>query len=277
MRDGVIGLGAGPLGALPRHEGVALVRAALDRGITLLDTAPSYGASEEILGDALRGDRARITLVTKGGYGVPGAADWSAEVITRGIERALRVLRTDYLDAFLLHSCDEAKLLDGELLEPLTRAKRAGKVRAIGYSGDGDALAVAAWTPEFDVLECSVNVLDREALRTIRGRGKRVLAKRVLANAPWSPSADRTRPDVAEYMRRYAALAPSGAGIPDVELFARFAAFAPGVDVALVGTTRIANLDAVLAAVEKGPLPADVLAALDAKWSAQRPAWGGLV
>lgn len=273
----MIGFGAGPVGALPKNDGVALVRAAFERGITVFDTAPSYGGSEEILGAAFARDRHRVALITKGGYGVTGVGDWTPEVITRGIERALRALSTDYLDAYVLHSCPEETLLGGGLIEPLVRAREAGKVRAIGYSGDGDALAVAAWTREFDVLECSVNVLDREALGTIKNRGKRVLAKRVLANAPWSPHADRSRPDVAEYMRRYEALAPSMPGIPDAELFARFAAFAPGVDVALVGTTKLANLEAVLAAVAKGPLPADVLAALDAKWAGQRPAWSGLI
>ena len=130
----VLGLGAGPLGdaRLGDDHTDSLVRAALDRGVTLFDTAPSYGTSEERLGRALGERRKGVVLVTKGGYGVPGVADWTGEVIRLGIEAALGRLRTDVIDVFLLHSCDASTLMRDDILGELDRAKAAGKIRAAG-------------------------------------------------------------------------------------------------------------------------------------------------
>jgi aryl-alcohol dehydrogenase-like predicted oxidoreductase len=74
-----LGLGGGPLGdlGLADADAARVIDAALDAGVDLIDTAPSYGASEDRLGRALRGRRDQVVLVTKGGYGVPGVPDWS--------------------------------------------------------------------------------------------------------------------------------------------------------------------------------------------------------
>lgn len=77
-----IGLGCGPLGApgLTERDAEALVDAALALGITLFDTAPSYGPSEERLGRTLERHRDRVVLSTKVGYGVDGVPDWTGVV-----------------------------------------------------------------------------------------------------------------------------------------------------------------------------------------------------
>lgn len=94
----VLGLGAGALGhpALAEADVDRLVAGAVELGLTLVDTAPSYGLSEVRLGRALAGRRQRVVLSTKCGYGVPGVADWTPECISRGIDLALGRLRTDY-------------------------------------------------------------------------------------------------------------------------------------------------------------------------------------
>src|SRR5262245_30575932 len=86
-----LGLGAGSLGdpRLSDSDAERLIDAALDLGVTLIDTARSYGASEERIGRALRGQRRRAVLSTKVGYGVEGARDWTAEAVSRGIDEAL--------------------------------------------------------------------------------------------------------------------------------------------------------------------------------------------
>ena len=140
-----LGFGAGPLGGarLGDAEAEALVAGALDQGVTLFDTAPSYGSSEERLGRALGVRRKEAVLATKGGYGVPGIADWTGDVIRLGIDAALRRLGTDVIDVFLLHSCDEATLRRDDILGELDHAKAAGKIRLAGYSGENEALAAA--------------------------------------------------------------------------------------------------------------------------------------
>lgn len=274
LRVAPIGLGAGPLGDLALDEARAerAIDAALDLGVDVIDTAPSYGASEERIGRALRGRRERVLLVTKGGYGVAGVEDWTPLCIARGIDRALERLATDRLDVFLLHSCDRARLARGNLFEPLLAAKRAGKVRAIGYSGDGDALAWAVHEAPIDVVECSVNVVDQEALALLglaAERGLGVLAKRPLANGAAQLRERPTRPDVATYWDRMQSLdAP-----PTAETMVRFAAHAPGVSCALVGTTNPEHLrDAVRFALA-GP-PSDA-GALRAHYARHR--WPGVI
>ena len=70
-----VGLGAGALGdpSLGEAEAERLLLGALDLGVNLIDTAPSYGLSEERIGRILGARRAQVVLSTKGGYGVPGA------------------------------------------------------------------------------------------------------------------------------------------------------------------------------------------------------------
>lgn len=253
-----LGLGGGPLGdgSLDDASAERLLRRALDLGVTTVDTAPSYGESEPRIGRALVGVRERTVLVTKGGYGVPGEPDWTPRCITLGIERALRRLRTDRVDVFLLHSCDRDRLARGDLQEALQEAKTRGLVRAVGYSGDGDALAWAVRSGAFDVIECSVNVVDRAALREsiplAASMGIGVLAKRALAGAAWRFVERPERPDLATYWDRFEVtpLPPHTA----LDQAARFAAFAPGVACALVGTRSIGHLEEVARAVTKGAL-----------------------
>lgn len=244
----VLGLGAGPLGdaRLDAAAADALVGAALDHGITLFDTAPSYGTSEERLGRALGTRRHGVTLATKGGYGVPGVPDWTGEVIRLGIDAALTRLRTDVIDVFLLHSCDVHTLERDDILRELERARSAGKIRAAGYSGENEALTWAVASRRFDVVECSVNPFDRASLdtavRDASAAGLGVLAKRPLANAAWRFEHAPEAPDVRSYWERAQALAIDPAPFPWPELAVRFAAYASGVSAALIGTSSAAHL-----------------------------------
>ncbi|MDB5219089.1 MAG: iolS [Myxococcaceae bacterium] len=278
-----LGFGAGPLGdaRLSDADAEALVRTALDHGVTLFDTAPSYGTSEERLGRALGARRREALLATKGGYGVPGVADWTGDVIRLGIDAALRRLGTDVIDVFLLHSCDEGTLRRDDILGELDRAKSAGKIRAAGYSGENEALAAAVASRRFDVVECSVNPFDRASLdgavAAAAAAGIGVLAKRPLANAAWLFADAPEAQDVRIYWDRAKALAIDPAPLAWPELALRFAAFASGVSAALVGTRSAAHLDDAVAAVARGPLDDATLARLDDAWRAHGTSWRGVI
>ena len=219
-----LGFGAGPLGdaRLSDATAEALVKSALDQGVTLFDTAPSYGCSEERLGRALGGRRSEAVLVTKGGYGVPGVADWTGDVIRLGIDAALHRLRTDVIDVFLLHSCDAGTLRRDDILGELDRAKSAGKIRAAGYSGENEALAAAVASRRFDVIECSVNPFDRASLGGVVAHAAAaaigVLAKRPLANAAWRFEEAPEAHDLRIYWDRARAMAidPAPLGWPEL-------------------------------------------------------------
>ena len=126
-----LGLGAGELGdpAQDEREVAALVDAAIERGITLIDTARGYGLSEERLGRILPRSRDRVVLSTKVGYGVDGEPDWTGRCVARGIDDALRRLATDWIDIVHLHSCPVDVLARGEVIGALVDARAAGKLR----------------------------------------------------------------------------------------------------------------------------------------------------
>jgi aryl-alcohol dehydrogenase-like predicted oxidoreductase len=283
LKASAVGLGAGPLGDFRIDDvtAVGVVHHALDLGITLIDNAPSYGASEARLAIALKHHRHQVVLATKGGYGVAGIPDWTAEVMTRGIEQALSRLQTDHLDIFLLHSCGLDVLQRGDLFEPLQRAKQQGRIRAIGYSGDGPALEWAVCSGLFDVVECSVNVVDQRALEAAIpqavSRGVGVIAKRAFANAAWRPDADGSRNDVAQYRSRWNVMFdPQEAAVMDDEAV-RFAAYAPGVTSALVGTRNRQHLSAVASSLEGGPLFEARTQDIAARFRRHGREWSGVV
>ena len=278
-----VGLGAGPLGGdrLDDADAVRLVWEALDRGITLVDTAPSYGRSEARIGVALRGRRDRVVLSTKLGYGVPGIADWTGPCITAGIDAALERLGTSWLDVAHLHSCPLEVLARGDVIDALERAVRAGKVRVPAYSGDGDALAWAIDSGHFGAVQCSVRVADQRALEGAVARaaaaGIGVLAKRPLANGVWRHRERPAADDQGEYwVRLQQMMLPPPASEPSAYAL-RFVLAQPGVSAVLVGTTAIEHVRAALVAAGEGPLePAAVAHARDAFRRCDR-GWHGIV
>jgi aryl-alcohol dehydrogenase-like predicted oxidoreductase len=277
-----LGLGAGRLGdasVAEEHAG-ALLNASLDAGITLIDTARSYGLSEERIGRHLASRRHEFVLVSKGGYGVEGTADWTAECVTGGIERALGVMRTDCIDVFLLHSCPQHVAMQSGLIEALDLAKKAGKIRTAGYSGEGEALLWAARSGHFGVLECSVNLFDQSCIRTVlplaRHLGIGVIAKRALGNAVWR---HRECPagDEATYWQRMVALSLQPAPFSWPELALRFSAFVPGVSSALVGTSGLEHLRSAVEACRAGALPDGTREAIARAFEREGHNWSGHV
>ncbi len=278
-----LGLGCGGLGEARVAEADAerLVHVALDLGITFFDAARSYGAAEERLGRALGPRRGGVVLSTKGGYGATGCEDWTGACITRGIDEALERLRTDHIDVFHLHSCPPEVLLRSDLHEALLRAREAGKIRVAAYSGDNDALAWALSCETFGSVQCSVNVFDQDALGDsvprAASRHVGVVAKRSLGNAPWRFEARPGADDVAAAWDRMRAMALDPAPLSWDELALRFTAFAPGVNCAVVGTTRVEHLVAAASAIGAGPLPVDVTARVRGAFVAVGTGWPGLV
>jgi aryl-alcohol dehydrogenase-like predicted oxidoreductase len=270
----LLGLGAGPLGD-PRHDEHAMTRLiheAIDLGVELFDTAPSYGLSEERLGRALVGRRERVIVSTKVGYGVPGEADWTGRCIERGIDLARERLRVDVIDVVHLHSCDAHTLQRADVRDALLAAREAGKVRHLGYSGDGEPLAEARRWGALSVVQTSFNLVDQHAREGADDRGW--LGKRTLLNAAFARD-EALSPDVAEYRRRWCEAAwPDEVRRDPARAALRFAAFG-GPDVVLVGTARGENLRAAVAAIEEGPLADELHATLVG--IAARHAWPGMI
>lgn len=278
-----LGLGAGPLGdpQLADDDVTALFRAAIESGCALVDTAPSYGRSEERLGRLLREHTSDdVILSTKVGYGVEGVPDWTGECIRRGVDRALSLLSREVLDVVHLHSCPKPVLERGDVVRALEDAVTDGKVRVAAYSGDNEDLACALGLDAFRSVQCSVSLVDQasldDAVPRAKERGLGVIAKRPLANGPWRfeerPSGDEAEP----YWERWQALGLGDSGLSYDELALRFVAFTPGVSVAICGTKSAARLRHNAELVEHGPLPEGVYAAVREAWH-RHGGWPGRV
>ncbi len=292
-----LGFGAGPIGylATDQEQVTTILNTLLDAGVNFIDTAAGYQGSEEAIGKAVGHRRHEFVLVSKCGRqseGLPGA-DWSRELIATTVDQSLRRLKTDHLDVMLLHSCDLEVLQNGEALAALVKARQAGKLRFIGYSGDNEAAAFAARHPEVAVIEMSVNLCDQANLETVlplaRERNVGVIAKRPIANSAWR-SPDQFKGIYLDYAKpyrdRFAAmdLCPSDLGFasdadwPEIAL--RFTLSHPGVHVAIIGTTKPGNARRNVETASKGPIPEQAVEQIRTAFkraaAAQGQEWPGL-
>jgi aryl-alcohol dehydrogenase-like predicted oxidoreductase len=134
--------GSGPLfgawGSTDVTEARRLVDICLEAGVTLFDTADVYsnGASEEVLGQAIKGRRADVLISTKTSLPMgdgPNDSGSSRSRLIRSVEDALRRLGTDYIDLLQLHAFDAGTPIE-EVLSTLDNLIRAGKLRYVGVS-----------------------------------------------------------------------------------------------------------------------------------------------
>ena len=146
---GTYGIGGWNWGGPDEGKAIRAIDAAIDAGITLVDTAPAYGIglAEEIVGKAIANKRDKIILSTKcglvwhtqqGNYffdqaGKPFHRYLGAESIKYELEQSLKRLQTDYIDIYHTHWQDPTTPID-ETMQALLDLKQAGKIRAIGVS-----------------------------------------------------------------------------------------------------------------------------------------------
>jgi aryl-alcohol dehydrogenase-like predicted oxidoreductase len=132
----VVGLGCNNFGGRVDLEGTrAVVDAALDAGVTLLDTADTYGDgnSEAFLGEVLKGRRDGVVLATKFGGRMEGRGGGSRGHIVEAVEASLRRLQTDWIDVYQYHVPDGVTPFE-ETFGALDELVREGKVRHVGHS-----------------------------------------------------------------------------------------------------------------------------------------------
>jgi len=169
IKVSAIGLGGSHIGnPNDENEGIRIVRTAIDRGITFMDNCWDYhdGKSEVVMGKALRdGYRQKVFLMTK--------FDGRTKAATaRQIDESLKRLQTDHIDLMQFH--ENIRLEDPDRFfapdgphEALVEAKKAGKIRFIGFTGHKDPLVhlrmldlAAQHQFHFDSAQMPINVLD---------------------------------------------------------------------------------------------------------------------
>lgn len=255
------------------QEVLAIVAAAIEGGVNGFDTAAAYGASEQVLGRALHelGVAERVAVVTKvRPLGAEVLAD--AALASRAIEQSLaesrQRLRLDCLPVVLFH-----READAAYLHVLGELRDRGWLQQIGVSCDNRPGPAARFVAADNVsaLQIPGNVLDRRhqrsgVFRAAAARGVAVFIRSVYLQGLLVMPADdipANLRDVLPVRRQLAALA-GDAGMSLAELACRYMLSQDGVTFVLTGVETVAQVRENLAIFGRGPLPGDLLAAIDA-------------
>ena len=256
-----IGLGTGTLASVGRGTSAkmvdALLGAARDLGIVVIDTADSYtsGRCESLLGASLAGRRDDFSLVTKAGYrhgNLPAPLGFANPYLKRAyrvmgrsqcfdpaylakcLDRSLIRLKTDHVEAFLLHDPPPEALADPQLLEALEGLRKAGKTIDIGISTlRADVIPRLPDAPAFTILECPLSLLIDPTLSDFWKSGHAAGLELVANHVFFSGSIPESGhlPEIAGRL-----------GFSMHELLMRFAASHPGTGTILTGTRNPAHL-----------------------------------
>lgn len=184
----VVGLGTWAMGGwmwggTDETQSIAGVQAAIEHGVSLIDTAPAYGMgkSEELVGAAIKGRRDKVILSTKcgltwhtnkGNYffdqaGKPVHRYLGADSIVYEVEQSLKRLGTDYIDHYITHWQDPTTPI-AETLEALTKLKTQGKIRSIGVSNVSiDDLKAYIAAGGIDAIQECYSMIDRNMETTL--------------------------------------------------------------------------------------------------------------
>jgi aryl-alcohol dehydrogenase-like predicted oxidoreductase len=283
-------LGFGGLFASSLGPGLAqsrlAVRRAVELGINYFDTAPAYADSEAVLGSFLADIREPLIVSTKLG-GRPQPFDpQNKEQLLHSAEESLRLLHREVIDVLFIHEPDrplqynwwsDPEAVHGPVLEALDELKRRGLVRFTGLGGTTvTEMTHLVRSGRFDVLLTAFNcsALFREAnielLPAARELGMGIVLGSVLQQGALGRRYDSvvrskpawlSKPRQEQFLTLYQLL--DELGMPLVELCLRFALSIGGVSSVLIGPKTAEQVEESVAAAEKGPLPADVLARLD--------------
>lgn len=273
------------------EEAADLVRAALDLGISFIDTARAYG-TEEAVGQGVRGRRDAAFISTKAsvtarGFDSAGGGFLSPKALTESLELSLQRLGTDRVDLFNLHGVTPAQYpyCVEVLLPELQRQQAAGKIGFLGiteaFIGDTrhEMLAGAALDGRFDVVMVGFNLLNPSARRRVfpltQAQDIGTLIMFAVRRALSDPQALRdTVAQLVEQGQVDAALVdpadPLGFLRDDprigsvVEAAYRFCRHEPGAQVVLTGTGSLDHLKANIAAIQAPPLPPETAGRLEA-------------
>ena len=280
----ILGYGAMELSGAPREPGIAgedagrLLNAVLDGGISLIDTSPDYGRSEELIGRYLGHRRDEFFLASKCGclMEVPADSrppyphDYSPGNVRAVVERSLRRLGTDRLDLVQVHmSPRRATLEENQTVETLQELRDEGKVRFIGMSGIlpdlpdhlamnvFDAFQIPYSAVQRDHEDLIAEAADQGAGTLIRGGAARGAASE---EKNWRIGPLTQEPGLGQRNWETSGIEDllADAGMSTMEFVLRFTLSHPGLSTTIVGTANPAHLATNIATAEKGPLPADL-------------------
>lgn len=283
LRVSVAGLGCGGMSCLGLAKGqsenhaIRLVQSAIDLGVNVLDTAPSYGTEAAVGAAVVARSRPDLVLSTKGKI---RASDGRLPVerVVESLENSLRALRTDYVDLFQLHGVtpDDYDHAVQVVLPSLKMQQEAGKIRFIGISeaayGDGEhvALSRAAEDGDWDVVMMAFHLMHQNALDMLLpitqknnvGTLAMFVVRQVFADEARLRQTLRQLADdglipatVADEEPPLGFLINAAGASSTTDAAYRFVRHTPGIHVTLFGTSSEAHLRDNIASILKPPLP----------------------
>ncbi|MYE89355.1 aldo/keto reductase [Candidatus Poribacteria bacterium] len=277
-----LGFGAWHIGWTPHDQGDEvgqLLNRALDAGVNFIDSSAAYRWSEELIAKYIGHRQDEFYFATKcGSWRVQQSdgewvqtLDYSAKAIEPQIDRSLRRLKTDCIDIMQLHSPKYDDVTFGDGLEGLKKAQKAGKVRFISISADGNTALKAIEIGEYDTLQLTYNVLQQgpaEVMAAAREKDMGIIIKGPIANAIYEQSHPNENNAKTWYNARNI-LAPEVIGdMSRVEASLRWLLCDPEVHTAIVGTTSINHFNDNLAGTERGRLPDEMLSEISRRYEA---------
>jgi len=266
---------------------IETVGRAYELGINYVDTAPGYGQSEVVLGQVFKEIGRPQVLSTKVGGDPATFEAQNPDVIKASIENSLKVLGTDYLDMVLIHEPDRPGHFDwwtdmlnveGPVLDVLSSYRDQGVIKYIGLGGTGvTELGHLVNSGKFDMVLTAFNysLLYREAedivIAAAKNKGVGVISGSPLQQgglacrhpAVYDASVYWLHPLRRKQFQDLYALCDE-LQMSIAELAIRFVGSNANVDTVLMGARNVDELQQNVAAIEAGPLPADVLTRLDA-------------
>ena len=251
-------------------EGIRLIHKALDAGINCLDTAPSYGNSEIVIGEALKQTSVTPTIVSK--VLLPNISDngtTNSKEISSSIESSLQSLGIETLDILLIHNTSVKALKSEEVRTALQDAKQQGKVRFIGASCYADDLPAEVLSyPDFRVMQVPFNLLDQKMaagfFQAALTNGIGVFARSIYLRGVLTPQVnclpERLLPLKAAAFKALEIAGDEVRGLSELAL--RFSLSFSGVSSVLIGVKNVSELESNLADAERGVLSAELLTQL---------------
>ena len=247
-----LGYGSGHRKPMDNNQRNNILNAVLDSGINLIDTAISYGNSEELIAKFIGHRRSEYYIATKG-------HTWNRKGITESLHDSLRRLGTEYVDILQLHGPSVNECENGELVQALNEMRKQGKVRWIGISTNLPHIRTFIDWNVFDIFQIPYSALERNHENFIS----------IAANA-----------GAGILIRGGVALGEPGIGTGNTDQWAnfekagldellepeetrtawmvRFTLSHPDTHTNIVGTTNTEHLNENVASIMKGPLSQDV-------------------
>lgn len=247
-----LGYGSGHRKPMDDTQRDRILNAVLDSGINLIDTAISYGNSEELIARFIGHRRSEFYIATKGHV-------WNRKGITDSLHKSLIRLNTEYVDVLQLHGPSVSECEDGELVQALQEMRDQGKVRWIGISTNLPDLPTFIDWNVFDVFQIPYSALERDhedLINKAAGAGAGVLIRGgVGLGEPGVGTGD------AQQWAKF-----EEAGLDELRQdresrtawMVRFTLTHPNTHTNIVGTTDPNHLDENVNSILRGPLPSEV-------------------